>query len=422
MLGVMKILGMGVLNMLGMGVMKVLVLKMLGIVICVSKQSEIMVERVKENQAIEIRRNKDGRLDSDVDNSDKDDAANSEAEFESLHGSDEEQGMQYPVFDLKDMDNPNLEVGMVFSSFREFKATIRSCNIKRGKSFKFVKSDKNRVRVCCLKKGYDWEIYARKMKETAKWLDEKCPNEWTRAHFRILSKCDMLLNNICESLNSKILDAREEFIVSMMESLRKYIMIKMQENRDRENARLGENKCNSSSPPIYERPPSRPKKCRRKCEDEMTHRKERKKKIRRFGQVIKCSYCSKKGHNIRSCKLRMEKEAAEDVGDSPTQDGEGTIHGVDVNQVWEGIQEPPTQREAQGTQDANTIVTRAIWGSYLQICQKIKVSKRTRGCSRNSGGMCYLTQEALTQGNALGTQEACAPAILSRDYMMLLRP
>ncbi|KAL3502277.1 hypothetical protein ACH5RR_036726 [Cinchona calisaya] len=126
----------------------------------------MMVERAKENQAIEITRNEDGGSDSDVDNSDKDDAANSMAEFESLHGSYKEQGIQYPVFDPKDMDNPNLEVGMVFSSFREFNTAIRSWNIKRGRQIKFVKSGKIRVSDGCLKKGCDWEIYARKMKGT----------------------------------------------------------------------------------------------------------------------------------------------------------------------------------------------------------------------------------------------------------------
>ncbi|KAL3515897.1 hypothetical protein ACH5RR_022799 [Cinchona calisaya] len=65
-----------------------------------------------EENAIEIRRYEDGGSDRVVDNSDKDDATNSEVEFESLHGSDKEQGMQYPVFDPKDIDNPNLEVGM----------------------------------------------------------------------------------------------------------------------------------------------------------------------------------------------------------------------------------------------------------------------------------------------------------------------
>ncbi|KAL3512745.1 hypothetical protein ACH5RR_025462 [Cinchona calisaya] len=78
--------------------------------------------------------------------------------------------------------------------------------------------------------------------DAAKWLDEKSPNEGTRAHFRTLPKCDMLFNNICESFNSKILDARKEFIVSMMEFFRKYITNRKQENRNRENARLKTNR------------------------------------------------------------------------------------------------------------------------------------------------------------------------------------
>ncbi|XP_071929000.1 uncharacterized protein [Coffea arabica] len=69
--------------------------------------------------------------------------------------------------------------------------------------------------------------------EAAKWLDDKNPAEWSRSHFSTYPKCDMLLNNICESFNSKILDAREESIVAMMESLRYFMMSRMQENRDR---------------------------------------------------------------------------------------------------------------------------------------------------------------------------------------------
>ncbi|KAL3515896.1 hypothetical protein ACH5RR_022798 [Cinchona calisaya] len=312
--------------------------------------------------------------------------------------------------------------------------------------------------------------------DATKWLDKKSPNEWTRSHFKTLPKCDMLLNNIYQSFNNKILD--KDFIVSMMEFLRKYIMKRMQENRDRANARwrthrfcpkimkrmkkniehattiiphkandtlyevacpygdiyavnISERTCfcrkwdltgipcphaisaiwisiqdlldfiddcykvetylrcyeptiiplygeqdwektNAIAllPPTYGRLLGRPKKCRRKGEDKMTQRRKWKKKIRRFGQVIKWTYCSEKGHNIRSCMLRKEKEAAKDVV----------------------TQEPSA-------------------AAVSESAKKPKVSKRTRGCSRNLGGMCYLTQETLTQGDAPGTQEACAVAI-----------
>lgn len=69
--------------------------------------------------------------------------------------------------------------------------------------------------------------------EAAKWLDDKNASEWSKSHFRTFPKCDMLVNNICESFNGKILDAREESIIGLMESLRQNVMTRMQENRDR---------------------------------------------------------------------------------------------------------------------------------------------------------------------------------------------
>uniref|UniRef100_A0A803P0P2 MULE transposase domain-containing protein n=1 Tax=Cannabis sativa TaxID=3483 RepID=A0A803P0P2_CANSA len=38
------------------------------------------------------------------------------------------------------------------------------------------------------------------------WLSKKSQSEWTKSHFRTSTKCDMLLNNLCESFNSTILD------------------------------------------------------------------------------------------------------------------------------------------------------------------------------------------------------------------------
>lgn len=41
-----------------------------------------------------------------------------------------------------------------------------------------------------------------------KWLLKKTPTEWSKSHFRESVKCDMLLNNLCESFNVTILHAR----------------------------------------------------------------------------------------------------------------------------------------------------------------------------------------------------------------------
>nr|XP_027088467.1 uncharacterized protein LOC113709811 [Coffea arabica] len=64
--------------------------------------------------------------------------------------------------------------------------------------------------------------------DVAKWFDDKPPSQWSRAHFSTYSKCDVLLNNICECFNSRILDAREKPIIEMMKLLRLYMMQRMQ--------------------------------------------------------------------------------------------------------------------------------------------------------------------------------------------------
>ena len=68
------------------------------------------------------------------------------------------------MFDPNDANNPKLELRQVFTIFKEFKEAVRIWNIKRGRPFKFIKSDTIRVRTICPKKRCDWCIYARKMK------------------------------------------------------------------------------------------------------------------------------------------------------------------------------------------------------------------------------------------------------------------
>ncbi|KAG8369469.1 hypothetical protein BUALT_Bualt14G0016900 [Buddleja alternifolia] len=64
------------------------------------------------------------------------------------------------------------------------------------------------------------------------WLQDKPPSQWSRSHFNIFPKCDILLNNICEAFNSNILEAREKPILTMLEWIRQYLMIRLQKNRD----------------------------------------------------------------------------------------------------------------------------------------------------------------------------------------------
>ncbi|GAA0176489.1 hypothetical protein LIER_29470 [Lithospermum erythrorhizon] len=43
-------------------------------------------------------------------------------------------------------------------------------------------------------------------------LSERPAKHWSRSHFRCAVKCDILLNNICETLNKQILVAREKLL------------------------------------------------------------------------------------------------------------------------------------------------------------------------------------------------------------------
>ena len=42
----------------------------------------------------------------------------------------------------------------------------------------------------------------------------------------------MLLNNLCETFNSKIVEAREKPLVNILETIRRYLMVRIRNNKD----------------------------------------------------------------------------------------------------------------------------------------------------------------------------------------------
>ncbi|KAL2225098.1 UNVERIFIED_CONTAM: hypothetical protein Sindi_2945100, partial [Sesamum indicum] len=70
-------------------------------------------------------------------------------------------------------------------------------------------------------------------KTAAEWFDDKPPTLWSRPHFKTDIKCDVLMNNCCETFNSNILEAREKPNVTTLGWIREYIMRRLQENRDK---------------------------------------------------------------------------------------------------------------------------------------------------------------------------------------------
>ncbi|XP_031115757.1 uncharacterized protein LOC116019623 [Ipomoea triloba] len=65
------------------------------------------------------------------------------------------------------------------------------------------------------------------------WLGDKSPTEWYRSHFSTNTRCDMLVNNICESWNSKLLDARDKPIIDCLEVIRKQLMARFYDQRQK---------------------------------------------------------------------------------------------------------------------------------------------------------------------------------------------
>ena len=59
------------------------------------------------------------------------------------------------------------------------------------------------------------------------WLQEKDPSQWSKSHFSTIVKCDMFLNNLSESFNMFILDAKDKPILTLMETIRTKVMQKI---------------------------------------------------------------------------------------------------------------------------------------------------------------------------------------------------
>ncbi|KAM6543142.1 hypothetical protein CsatB_007589 [Cannabis sativa] len=56
------------------------------------------------------------------------------------------------------------------------------------------------------------------------WLLGKPPSQWSKSHISEYPKCDILLNNLCESFNAAILEARDKPIITLLEKIRFWLM------------------------------------------------------------------------------------------------------------------------------------------------------------------------------------------------------
>ncbi|XP_071729386.1 uncharacterized protein [Rutidosis leptorrhynchoides] len=68
------------------------------------------------------------------------------------------------------------------------------------------------------------EELRRENEGACKFVMDIQPKHWSRSHFTGRSVCDMLLNNLCEIFNSKLVDDRDKPVITCLEYLRQYLM------------------------------------------------------------------------------------------------------------------------------------------------------------------------------------------------------
>ena len=69
-------------------------------------------------------------------------------------------------------------------------------------------------------------------KDAYEWVKKAPhPRHWCKAFFPTHVKSDMIVNNLCESFNAHIKDARDQPIITMLELIREYLMDRIQRRR-----------------------------------------------------------------------------------------------------------------------------------------------------------------------------------------------
>jgi hypothetical protein len=67
----------------------------------------------------------------------------------------------------------------------------------------------------------------------AKAIMNTDPHHWSRAWFKLGSNCDSVDNNMWETFNKWIVEARYFPIITMLETIRRKVMVRIQSNRSK---------------------------------------------------------------------------------------------------------------------------------------------------------------------------------------------
>ncbi|XP_039162931.1 uncharacterized protein LOC120290646 [Eucalyptus grandis] len=143
----------------------------------------------------------------------------------------------HPEFNAKvDMENPTFKLGMCFSNVKEFREAVRNHAIKNGRKVRGVELKKLLWKAAMATRVCDFDLAMAQLKAVDEkaydWLSQRPSVQWSKSYFRTNSKCDISLNNWCESFNKSIIDARDKPIITMLETIRAQLMERIHKQRD----------------------------------------------------------------------------------------------------------------------------------------------------------------------------------------------
>ncbi|KAG8373091.1 hypothetical protein BUALT_Bualt12G0134600 [Buddleja alternifolia] len=229
------------------------------------------------------------------------------------------------------------------------------------------------------------------------WFNDKPPSQWSRSHFQSFPKCDILLNNLCESLNSGILEAREKSILTMLEWIKKYLMTRLTENRDKAKNR---------------RPATTRKLGANELRDKGKRGKGKKGPVRMKKQSLRvqCHYCGNTDHNRTGCKRRKA-----DIVASLTRDFAAPINA----NVGSGNEAGPSRKvstQKRRTNVAETIVNDNSDPSTPVSTQASTAQSRKSSNERKSQkAAAHVSASGSIPGSVFGTLSSTPSAPMPKE-------
>ncbi|KAL0290074.1 UNVERIFIED_CONTAM: hypothetical protein Sangu_2589700 [Sesamum angustifolium] len=216
-------------------------------------------------------------------------------EFQSVHGSDDEVTLKFPKFNPKiENKNPDLNLGLIFSSKKEAKFAIETHCLRRGMMYKFDRNDLKEQDA--KKRDVSEDGFTGQSLKNALWAAARATRiEEFKARMEQLKELD---EDAYNWLVSTYLRCYEHAIQGV------------------NGAELWP-KCEllPPLPPKYEDKPGRPKKMRRRQPDEPPAASNTT-RLKKYSKSLKCGKCGVVGHNARTCNKRSGQAEEMPIGTS----------------------------------------------------------------------------------------------------------